>query len=112
MRGAISKAGLKVSQKNTGIVRAVLEGDPNQVIGIRSSRVYSQIARTGRNPQKSVEQAILITALNNAILVKAGDGKTSKIDPVYVPMKAKEIRLCFGNRTNEMPDSSFLLLER
>lgn len=111
MRG-ISKTVLKNPQNNIGMVRVVLEGDPNQVIGIRSSRVYSQIARTRRNPQKSEEQAILISALTNASSVKESDGKISRIDPVYVPMKAKEIRLCFGKRIKEMPDSSFRLLDK
>ena len=80
------------------------------MIGVKTNRVYSQIARTGRNPHKNTEHAILISALEHASEVKRINGETVKIYPVYVPMKAKEIQLCFGRRIEQMPDSSFIVL--
>lgn len=82
------------------------------MIGVKTNRVYSQIARTGRNPHKNTEHAILISALEHASEVKRINGETVKIYPVYVPMKAKEIQLCFGRRIEQMPDSSFIVLSK
>ena len=93
-------------------IKEAIENNPEQLIGIKSNRVYSQIARTGRNPQKSTEQAILISALEHASEVKRINGETVRINPVYVPMKAKEIQLCFGRRIEQMPDSSFFVFEK
>ena len=111
MHSCVNKVGLKTTHKNRLVIKKTIENNPEQLIGIKSNRVYSQIARTGRSPQKSTERAILISALEQASEVKGVDGKSIRVNPVYVPMKAKEIQLCFGKRVEQMPNSSFVVFE-
>ena len=111
MHSCVNKVGLKTTHKNRLVIKKAIENNPEQLIGIKSNRVYSQIARTGRSPQKSKERAILISALEQASEVKGVDGKRIRVNPVYVPMKAKEIQLCFGKRVEQMPNSSFVVFE-
>lgn len=111
MHSCVNKIGLKAIEKNKGVIKKTIENNPEQLIGIKSNRVYSQIARTGRNPHKRVERAILISALEQASEVKGVNGKKVRVNPLYVPMKAKEIQLCFGKRVEQMPESSFVVFE-
>ncbi len=83
--------------------------DPESLIGVKSSRVYAQIAKTGRNPDQFSSREKLITALNTAITVKEMHGtvKVRKV-PAYIPMAAKDVKICFGKEISRMPKSSFI----
>lgn len=91
-------------------IKTISDFDPNHLIGIKTSRVYSQIARISRHPNKQNEKALLITALESACIKSIVNGKIVKRDPPYVPMTADQIRLCFGRHVDRLPASSFVKL--
>lgn len=82
----------------------------NELIGVKTSRVYSQIARMGRNPGKQTERAILIDALERAILITTINGRDIKKDPPYITLTAQDVERCFGRQLEKLPGSSFFLL--
>lgn len=88
--------------KNTAVIELTLNGDPEQIIEIKTSRVYSQIARTGRNPNKATERTLLITALEDAIITTENNGRTIIKYPTHIPMKLNDIKLCFGKQSKQI----------
>ena len=87
-------------------ILAIAESNPERLIGVNTNRVYSQIARMGRNPDKQEAQAILISALEDAIVKIEIDGKTVKKDPPFVPVKAYDLKNCFGKQLKKLSESS------
>lgn len=97
-------------RSNDSIIRVIAENNPKQLIGIKTSRVYSQIARMGRNPNKLTERALLISALEDASIKVRVNGRIIKKDPPYVPMKVDDIKLCFGKQFDRLPEASLVQL--
>ena len=95
---------------NNITIKSISEFDPNHLIGIKTSRVYSQIARISRHPNKQTEKALLISALDRACIKSNVNGKIIKKDPPYGPMTADQIKLCFGGQVDRLPASSFIQL--
>lgn len=87
-------------------VGQVAQNNPDQIVDVRTSSVYSQIARTGRCPSKTKETAILVDALNSVRKSKTVNGVVVTIEPDYVPMKAKDVLVCFGNRVDRLRKNS------
>lgn len=87
-----------------------IKSNSEQIFGVKASRVYAQIAKTGRNPQKKEERVILIDALNSAIEGK--HGMQVKNVPQYIPMKGKDIFRCFGGDINFSPSTVFVCLDK
>lgn len=82
------------------------EKNPSQLVAVSTSSVYSQIARVGRHPSKSKEMGILIEALNSARTSSKINGKVIIADPKYVPMKAKDVLICFGDKVERLRKNS------
>ena len=87
-------------------IRQLAAENPDRLVGVRTSSVYSQIARTGRCPSKNDERTILVESLNNARKVKINYGKKVTVEPTYVPMKAKDVLKCFGRKTDRLTANS------
>lgn len=68
----------------------------DEIVKIKTSQVYSRIAVVSRNPKKTNERKMLITALNESYITINVDGTMVKRDPLYVTMKASDARACFG----------------
>lgn len=100
-----TKPGVKSQDKI--MISGIAEKNPEQLIGIKTSRVYSQIARVGRAPNQQKKRNMLISALENARIVITVDGHTIKKDPKYVPMSADMIEYCFGKQIEKMPRASY-----
>ena len=103
-----SRTRVRTSSKNSSIIRTITDSKPEQVIGIKTSRVFSQIARMGRNPKKRKERALLISSLENASVTVHENGQIIKKYPLYVPMKAYDVMLCFGKQLERMPEASLV----
>lgn len=89
-------------------IKLIAEQHPEQLIGIKTSRVYSQIAHMSRATNKQAEKALLISALEDARIKVNIDGQKIRKDPPYVPMRADQIKLCFGLRAEKLPYDSFI----
>lgn len=76
----------------------VAEKNPKQRVDVRTSSVYSQIARTGRNPSKTKERKILVSALKRARKSRIINGEVVITEPKYIPMKAEDVVSCFGEK--------------
>ena len=72
----------------------VINDNPEKIFRVKASRVYAQIAKTGRDSKKKEARATLITAVNKANKQLAGT-KSYK-SPQYIPMKGNDIFKCFG----------------
>ena len=96
-----------VKSQDKIMISGIAEKNPEQLIGIKTSRVYSQIARVGRAPNQQKKQYMLISALEDARVKIEVDGHTIKKDPKYVPMSAATIEFCFGNRIDKMPKAFY-----
>lgn len=103
-----TKLGVKPQDKL--MITGIAEKNPEQLIGIKTSRVYSQIARVGRTPNQLKKRYLLISALENARIEIEVGGQTVKKDPKYVPMSAAMIEFCFGKQIKKMPKESFVRL--
>ena len=84
------------------VSKIISESRPEKVYYIRTKRVYSQIARTSRNPKKKTECQTLIAALENASIVVIENGRQVKKDPPFVPMKAESVVKCFGKQIERL----------
>ncbi len=104
----LSRTGLKfaVREGNTVTIK-VLAQNPDELIGVKTIRIYSQIARMGRDPYKQTERGILIGALEDARVSLTVNGKTVKHDPPFVVMKANDVTKCFGRQLDKLPETSF-----
>lgn len=91
-------------------VSILAEKWPDQIIGVKTNRIYSQIARVGRNPKKKDEIKILISALDNACEYIEVGNRTVRKEPLFIPMKAKDVVFCFGNQVDKWPNTSFIEL--
>ena len=80
----------------------VAKKNPDQLMNVRTSSVYSQIARVGRYPEKTKEREILVGALNNARRSQKFNGSVVITEPKYIPMKAKDVVMCFGNKVDRL----------
>lgn len=89
----------------------ITEQHPEQIVGIKTSRVYSQIARMSRASNKQAEKAILIAALESARVNVNMGGQTVKLDPQYVPMRVDQVKACFGLRAQKLPYNSFVHID-
>ena len=107
------KTKVKSSSKKRGEIKIVqiAEQNPDQIIGIKTCRVYSQIARMSRVSNKHTEKVLLISALEDARIKVNVGGQTIRKDPPYVPMRAEHIKLCFGSRVDKLPYDSFVHIE-
>lgn len=76
--------------------------NPDQLVDVRTSSVYSQIARVGRYPAKARERAILVGALTSARKTQKFNGSVVIIEPKYIPMKAKDVVICFGDKVERL----------
>ncbi len=92
-------------------IKAIAENNPEQLVGIKTIRVYSQIARMSRINNKPKEKAMLISALEDARVRINMGGKETKKDPRYIPMKASEVKLCFGSRVDKLHGDSFVYID-
>lgn len=87
-------------------VYQVAKKNPDQLIDVRTSSVYSQIARVGRQPAKTKERAILVGALNSARKLQKVNGTVVITEPKYIPMKAKDVVICFGDKVERLRKNS------
>lgn len=85
----------------------VITQDPDKLIGVKTTRVYSQIARMGRDPRKQTERALLISVLEKSSINLKVDGRIIKKDPPFVTMKAADVKRCFGRQVEKLADTSF-----
>ena len=85
----------------------VITQDPDKLIGVKTTRVYSQIARMGRDPRKQTERALLISILEKSSINLKVDGRIIKKDPPFVTMKAADVKRCFGRQVEKLTDTSF-----
>ena len=92
-----SKWEIKISVRVDDNMLRMAKGllDESQTVTIKTSRVYNQIARMGRQPNKSTEKKVLINALERASTKKEINGRIVSMEPPYVEMKSYEIKLCF-----------------
>lgn len=90
----------------------VIAQNPDSLIGVKTSRVYSQIARMSRDPRKQTERAFLITVLEESSVTTIVNGKTVKKDPPFVAMKAADVNKCFGKQVEKLPSASFIHLSK
>ena len=83
--------------------------DPEKIIGVKSNRIYAQIAKTGRDPglYKNRQQLIKII---KAAKKSRGLNKTIKFlpEPAYILMTVKDVTSCFGKDLRKMPETSFI----
>lgn len=93
------------------ITMKVITQNPDKLIGVKTIRVYSQIARIGRDPRKQTERALLISVLEKSSVDLKVDGKIIKKDPPFVTMKAADVKRCFGRQVEKLTDTSFFNLE-
>lgn len=91
-------------------VRQLAKRNPEQIVVVRTSSIYSQIARIGRLSTKRKEQTILADALTSASRTKTVNGNIIKEEPAYVPMKVKDVMMCFGNKIDKLQDNSQVYL--
>ena len=107
----LSRTGLKsvVRVGNTVTIK-VLAQNPDELIGVKTTRVYSQIARMGRAPYKQTERSILIGALEDARVRLTVNGREVKRDPPFVVMKAHDVTKCFGRQLENLPETSFFFV--
>ena len=84
--------------------------NPEQIIGVKTNRVYSQIARVSRCPKRINERAILIKALESAIKEVNAVNKSIKTQPKYVSMRATDVQLCFREQLERLPNDVFVEL--
>lgn len=87
--------------------QAILQ-DPETLVGVKTTRVYSQIARMSRCPHKQAERALLIAALEGSSIKSTINGKTIKKDPPFVTMKALDVKRCFGHRAGKFTGVFFV----
>lgn len=76
--------------------------DECKIVTIKTSRVYSQIARMGRQPNKIIEKMVLINALERASTKMEISGRLVSMDPPYVEMESTDIKRCFGRRVDRI----------
>lgn len=100
----------KGERKQKKNLHTILLTNPEQQIGIKTNRVYSQIARVSRCPQKNVERTLLIAALETAIKKENKAKKMIEVQPQYVSMKAMDIQTCFHDRLDRLPEDVFVKL--
>ena len=104
-----SKSAARSSNK---VTIKIITQEPDSLIGVKTSRVYSQIARMSRDPRKQTERAFLITVLEESSVTTTVNGKTVKKDPPFVAMKAADVNKCFGRQVEKLPDASFFHLSK
>lgn len=91
----------------------VLLLDPETEVGVKSSRIYAQIAKTGRKPELLSTRIALISALNSASITHGSTGHaTTKMAPEYVRMTVSDIKACFGDEISKMPTASFIEIKK
>lgn len=88
----------------------VISQNPEQLIGVRTSRVYSQIARISRDSRMQSEKAILVTVLEQSRIEITMNGKIVKKDPAFIKMTAHDVKKCFGKQVKKLPKESFFKL--
>ena len=96
-----------VACQENKITMKVINQNPDELIGVKTTRVYSQIARMSRDPQKQTERVFLITVLEESSVKSIVRGRVVKKDPPFITMKAADIKRCFGRQLERLPDSSF-----
>lgn len=95
-------------QKKNIMIVEIIEKSPDKIIGIKTSIVYSQIARMGREQNKFAERKNLIAALEHAFANKSERRKIITREPEFVPMKASLIEQCFGSHLKRLPEDSWI----
>ena len=86
--------------------------NPEHIVGVKSSRIYTQIAKSGRTPELRSSRIALTSALADAREIRTSNGQiTVGKEPPYVPMKMKDVKTCFGNDISRMPKTSFIALD-
>lgn len=88
----------------------VISQKPDQLIGVKTSRVYSQIARVSRDSRMQLEKVILVDALEQSRIQVIVNGKTVKKDPPFIKMTAQNVKKCFGKQVEKLPKESFVKL--
>lgn len=84
--------------------------DPETPVHIKTIRVYSQIARISKNPNKQEERTLLIKMLEDSRINVTVNGKTISKDPPFITMKAQDVKRCFNIQNNAK--SSFLCADK
>ena len=97
-------------QTRNGSLITAATHTPDNLIGVKTTRVYSQIARMGRDPRKKAEHTFLINILEDASVQTSTNGKIKKIDPPFVVIKVREATKYFEQRTKDLQGSSFFCL--
>ena len=111
----------KSSTRNRGVRHTpykVIDGDevikrsietPEAIIGVKSSRIYARIAKTGRHPEQASSKMKLIKVLGDSRKVTKSNGHvTLTREPTYIPMRAKDVQICFGEEIRRMPSGTFV----
>lgn len=80
------------------------EKTPEKMVGVRTNRIYTRIAQIHKNPSKKKELLILINVLNQV-------SDEQLIEPVYIPMKVKDISQCFRAQLKSLPKSTFIEMQ-
>jgi len=90
------------------VIKRTIE-NPEAMIGVKSSRIYAQIAKTGRHPEQASSKMKLIKVLGDSRKVTKSNGHVTLIrEPTYIPMRAKDVQICFGEEIRRMPSGTFV----
>lgn len=96
-----------VQKEKRNVVEDFLK-NPDEMVYVKTNRIYAQIARVSRDPLKQDERACLINVLEEARTVSMGKGKGLAKDPPYVVMSAGDIVKCFGHQIEVLPRKAFI----
>lgn len=102
-----SKSTPVVQKEKQNIVKNFLK-NPDEMVYVKTNRIYSQIARVSRDPLKQDERACLINVLEEARTVNMGKGKGLAKDPPFVVMSAGDVVKCFGHQIKVLPRKTFV----
>ena len=89
----------------------VVSQKPDQLIGVRTSRIYSQIARISCNSHMQSEKAILVDTLEQSKIQVFINGRSVRKDPPFIKMTAQNIKRCFGKQVDKLPRKTFIKLK-
>lgn len=73
---------------------------PNYKIGVKTTVVYTQMAKYHQNPKRIVQANILHKAIKTAKISKYLDSR-------YIVMELSEVISCFGESLRKLPKTTF-----
>lgn len=77
--------------------------DPDKMVGVKVNQIYSQIAKICGKGAYRRELLDLVNVLEESAEKYNGE-------PIYVPMKVRDVERCFGKQIKKLPKTTFLEL--